>query len=809
MEAEERIRQLEQQIEQERQQREREEQQREQERHQLQQQREQERHQLQQQLEQKDQQLEQQGRRLRQTTLTEYLRLCHEHLSKSISIETNRSLTTKGSTTNVKRKHRPDSLEPWGDYLKQHKETLDLLYSVYPSPQPQVFPSSHYVQTHGEEVAKKKLASETDVHVFMRETMERPMTNIKQHLQALAAVRDRFDLPQGFRFENHGNSSDGAASEDAQMSEAQTPQPSTPLQARNSDNSHDDPVTKPRPDQFCFYTKVEGVDKVALVAEFKPPHKLSLKELRSVLGSDRHETKLDPIVNGIKAPPLHEKDAREEYDTEEKVAAVITQTFSYMVRSETQYGYIATGEAFVFLHIKLEDDMKTAYYYLAEPNEADSDSDGNKQHINSNPIVSLHRTAITQLITFSLHALKSANENIHWREDILPKLKIWLRHDQAVLDQITPTPTTAGKSSVGYQPDQADSPTSPTELRASSRKRPRHGCGPDLPTTSQSRHDSPPPPSSSPPPRHLTRSTVAKNKPNQASRSEGDAASSSHRYQNHSYCTQTCLKELARGGPLDQNCPNVSKHCEKGCRGDKHPLSGEEFRALLEEQLRRSRGADFRSLGVQGARGALFKVTLRSHGYTIVAKGTVRACVRYLRHEAEVYRRLAAIQGKHVPVYLGSLDLDFQYYHRDGIRIVHMMFLSWGGERLNIKNLADTDMQTRTSDIVRAVKAIHEAGVVHRDMRMPNLLWSEEMKRVIVIDFERANLIKATRQALSSLSPNKKRKRTCETEQEEADKKSVLKVMKKDPEVKYRAELDLLAAEDMFTARHDFWQSFF
>ena len=754
-------------------------------------------------------QLAQKDQQLRQTTLTEYLGLCHEHLSKSISIETNSSLTTKGTTTNVKRKHRPDTLKPWGDYLKQHKETLDLLHSVYPSPQPQVFHSSHYVQTHGEDVAKTKLASETDIHLFMRETMERPMTNIMQHLQSLAAVRDRFDLPQGFRFQNHGNSSGDAASENAQTSEAQTPQPSTPLQARNPDDSHDDPVTKPRPDQFCFYTKVEGVDKVALVAEFKPPHKLTLKQLRSVLGSDRHETQLDPIVNRVKAPPRHEKDARDEYDTEEQVAAVITQTFSYMVRSETQYGYIATGEAFVFLHIKLEDDMKTAYYYLAEPNEEDSDTDANKQHINFNPIMALHRTAITQLITFSLHALKSANENIHWREDILPELKIWLRHDEAVLDQITPTPTTAGKSSVGYQPDQAASPTSPTELRASSRKRPRRGCGPDLTATSQSRHDSPPPPGSLPPPRHLTRSTVAKNKSNQASRSQGDAASSSHRYQNHSYCTQLCLQGLARGGPLDQRCPNVSKHCEEGCRGDKHRLSGEEFRVLLEAQLRRSRGADFLSLGVQGARGALFKVTLKSHGYTVVAKGAIRACVRYLRHEAEVYRRLAAIQGKYVPVFLGSLDLDFQYYHRDGIRIVHMMLMSWSGERLNVKTLADVETQTRTSDIIRAVKAIHEAGVVHRDMRMPNLLWSEEMARVIVIDFERANLVKAPRQALSSLSPNKKRKRSDEAEEEKADKKSILRVMKKDPEIRYRAELDLLAAEDMFTERADYWQSFF
>ena len=48
-----------------------------------------------------------------------------------------------------------------------------------------------------------------------------------------------------------------------------------------------------------------------------------------------------------------------------------------------------------------------------------------------------------------------------------------------------------------------------------------------------------------------------------------------------------------------------------------------------------------------------------------------------------------------------------------------------------------------TSDLVHAVNAIHGAGVLHRDIRMSNLLWNEETKRVVVIDFERAKILKA------------------------------------------------------------------
>ena len=76
-------------------------------------------------------------------------------------------------------------------------------------------------------------------------------------------------------------------------------------------------------------------------------------------------------------------------------------------------------------------------------------------------------------------------------------------------------------------------------------------------------------------------------------------------------------------------------------------------------------------------------VTLTSHGYTVVGKGTILAFVKDLRHEAEVYRRLTTLQGVHVPIYLSSVDLDSPYYYGAGICIVHLMLLSWAGECLN------------------------------------------------------------------------------------------------------------------------------
>lgn len=54
----------------------------------------------------------------RKTTLFEYLSLCHDHWSESITVQHDRSLGTQGAPSNAKGKLRPDRLEPWDDFLE-------------------------------------------------------------------------------------------------------------------------------------------------------------------------------------------------------------------------------------------------------------------------------------------------------------------------------------------------------------------------------------------------------------------------------------------------------------------------------------------------------------------------------------------------------------------------------------------------------------------------------------------------------------------------------------------------------------------
>ena len=131
---------------------------------------------------------------------------------------------------------------------------------------------------------------------------------------------------------------------------------------------------------------------------------------------------------------------------------------------------------------------------------------------------------------------------------------------------------------------------------------------------------------------------------------------------------------------------------------------------LLGQQLYRGRGDAVQPLGIQGARGALFKVILTSHGYTVAGKGTIRAFIRDLRHEAEVYRRLVTLQAVHIPIYLGSVDLDKPIYYDTGVRSMHLMLLSWARKCLDeSKTASGMDRQTWTSDLVCAVNAIRRA----------------------------------------------------------------------------------------------------
>jgi hypothetical protein len=86
--------------------------------------------------------------------------------------------------------------------------------------------------------------------------------------------------------------------------------------------------------------------------------------------------------------------------------------------------------------------------------------------------------------------------------------------------------------------------------------------------------------------------------------------------------------------------------------------------------------------------------------------------------------------------------------------------MSWGGEM--------ADKKVDEEETQRTVREVRGGGIDQGDVRMANILWNEEKKRAMLIDFKQAKYIKCSgegpsvaknAQALQEISPNKKRKR--------------------------------------------------
>jgi hypothetical protein len=127
-------------------------------------------------------------------------------------------------------------------------------------------------------------------------------------------------------------------------------------------------------------------------------------------------------------------------------------------------------------------------------------------------------------------------------------------------------------------------------------------------------------------------------------------------------------------------------------------------------------------------------------------------CVGDLIHESTIYHRLLPIQGKYVPVHLGDIKVDSLLYYAGAVRIVHMMFLSFGGFPIRLPIPA-----ALADEAIRGLQAIHQLGVLQKDPAARNILVHPDRPGMTWIDFERAALL-SSRVTLGSLSPNRKRK---------------------------------------------------
>ncbi|KAI3342761.1 hypothetical protein F4824DRAFT_443159 [Ustulina deusta] len=691
---------------------------------------------------------EERSEKSRPQALPQYLEACHS-LNLAIQVVTEKSLTTQGDTTNPTGRIYPRRIVPWDDYPTRQENIWDRLSLHQPFCSDPVFPSSHQLDYVASDISP--IASEMDLRHFERDTVEKAVRRLVNEAYNHELLRVRLGILGSVTFESHtnlGDTVDAVSQSVEQMTMAEntaanattTPAPKRARARRKVGRGKKGPA-----DQFCVYRRSDGRNVPALAIEYKAPHKLTR----------------DEVVAGLREEIQPERDVINKngngfaFASRRLTAAVVTPLFSYMVDKSIQYGYVCTGETFIFLHIP--DDPSIVYYSVCVPNLDVMEDDENR----------LHRTAVAQVFGFVLQALCSPPPPLAWH-DSANNLDTWAVEFEDVLRDIPETERKAPRASPYRAQRWKGFARSPIKTRSRCRLEDSN-ARPHKKDESED-EESPPSPSAS---RLLCSSKKAPASTGAAAkgakrggRGGGGTSGTAKeqiqkktqtRIQDRAFCTQECLSGLASGGPMDGGCPNIGDH-------QRQHISLSEFQTLIRAQLARDRGpdADAMPLYLSGSVGALFKVRLSSHGYTLVAKGVEHAHLGRLQHEKKVYDQLRTIQGKYVPVCLGNVDLVLPYYYDGGV-FVHFLFLGWAGRPLfDLSSKAD---KAAIVDIVSAgFKAVHGLHVLHGDAEPRNILYDADNGHVMIVDFERAKLF--NREPLGLISPNRKRKHSmCQEKQ--------------------------------------------
>ncbi|KAF4448119.1 Reticulocyte-binding protein 2 like protein a [Fusarium austroafricanum] len=693
-------------------------------------------------------------RETQRLALLDYLRDSHDLTYAKLTVETNPYLTSKGSVTNPRDKWCPAKLTPWIDFLEVQKDVFGALFTIFPTER-RLFENRAFLVGLGERIACRPIADEKMLERFLHEAVEDPVRAIIEELKQVEDVKSVFDLGNGVVFENHPHAISDVAEE---VVERQGP----PAPPRTPDHRRD--LGLLRPDQICIYRSDDNLSewrRMLYVAEYKPPHKLSLPHLRAGLRSmDIHRE----VVNRETIPTSSDTKARFQYNAERLTAAAVTQTYHYMIESGLEYGVLTTGEAFVFLKIDWAY-PQNLQYHLTEP-IPEALAHPENAHL---------CTAVAQYLSFTLLALGSPGECCgHGQEErrtAMESLKTWTVDFESTLRSIPKDERTVSPDDGSeYEPTTyIDFDRTPSVPRRRTRRMVADEVG-DRMIRRNDRHESSDDESAPRPPDTPSPSTSSGRLGSRRSQRIAlrfrPSGQESGQGQGRQYCTQQCLLGLKKGDYLDPGCPNAVLH--KAAAGAKrcpngrirHPISYEKWLEHLRKQLVYSLDDGIVPLGMGGARGVIFQVTLLKYGYTFVSKGTVRAFIPDLQHEAAVYERCEPCQGKNVPVFLGQVDLrsmNKTYYYAHRVYVVYMAFMSWGGQCIDRVQLDKDGIMQLEAKTRASLTALHRRGVIHEDIRAANILYDPQSNNVMLIDFERAMLLEKPRHRSTPLVPNQRK----------------------------------------------------
>lgn len=332
-----------------------------------------------------------------------------------MSVQTDKSLSTQGSTTSPKGKCCPTVIRPWKDFPVIRQRSFDEVYDTLHPPNdtsPRLFSPLLHIEELGRTMPGRKIASEDDLKLCQHSIVENFVADVFSVLAANHQDGESWALGQAVVFENHTNTLSDMA-EDVQ-DRLQLSNPSTI------------PHRTPRPihaDQICVYKNENDQIDLLFIIEYKAPHKLTKEVLRV-------ELRVMNVPEEVIHRPTIPTDPFEKfnYNADKLVAAAVTQTYSYMLESGAEYSCIITGEAMVSLWIEA-DDPNSLYYHLAEPKEEVHTGDGlGFKH----PL-----TAIGQLLSFCLMALRSERRNELWRNRLIQRAQTWSEDWEKILHNIS------------------------------------------------------------------------------------------------------------------------------------------------------------------------------------------------------------------------------------------------------------------------------------------------------------------------------------------------------------------------------------
>ncbi|KID73435.1 Protein kinase-like domain protein, partial [Metarhizium brunneum ARSEF 3297] len=659
------------------------------------------------------QQAEQQ---VRPTNFDEFVLQCH-NLYREPKVA-DLSLSTTGTIPLPKRKYCPTQLVPWHD-------GPSLLQAVYDSVRrhlrsgddaaQRVFPPLIALKEIQRRAMSQPISSEQGLLFYDRFTREHHIRDIIAQLREIPAAREEFNLGDGIEFESHIN-----ALEQPDTIE-ELPKPPTT-------------INKPIADVFCI-TRVDGKARdVTLTCEQKPPHKLPLETIRAGL---RPMDLWEEMVNSNKIPA--DPTEKLKYNATRLVCSALVQTYHVMMQNGLPFSYLTIGPDADLLLWVPEEHPHILHYYLVELSG---------KNINPDDMIEQPTTSVTSVLCLLIMSLESRPRSQQWRNEARRQLKVWVTSFDSIRSA-SKTPGASQNTEPYSSETEHPSPEPSSEylpssslLNASAANKGvaarSGGCCAPSDKEAQERDTSPDSSASDAGQGRLARKRGFSNvsAPSESTRQRDPPVPGGYQPPRHDakFCSQLCISGLQNNAQLDNDCPNVNVH-RRQSKQSRHPISAHELLLKLKEQLDENIDANCTPFADRGSYAVPFKLTLAAYGYTIVGKGTTSTRWGEVSKEIQAYKILQKLQGGAVPVFLGSIDLAKWYFVIGAGEVRHMLIMACGGEEIS-----QIQYDQLNDEIRRSEREIKSCGVIHGDLRRANMLWNEETRRVVIIDFHRAKL---------------------------------------------------------------------